>query len=230
MSQEPPNMAQRGLINAAGVGILAAGLIVQAPHAVVAVSMLVESIVTTLLPGVRDGGLASLPLLLSLPPLYQIMLGMALLLSYGAGMRGQPEDDAPGEPWLAGAMLAAVVLSGLHHGRGGWQSAAALAPALLQLVAIHGLVRTPTMALAVYLPPAGAMLLAPLVVGGAGAPWPDLGLAVAIPALGFAIGRLLRQTRLQCGLGSHATLAMAVGFVTAFGIVAVADRVIATMR
>ena len=230
MSPEVSDAAQRGLVNAAGVGVLAAGLIVQAPHAVVAASVLVEGIVTALLPGARDGGLASLPLLFSLPPLYQILLGMALLLSYGAGMRGQPADDAAGEPWLAGVMLAAVVLSGLHHGGGGWQSAVALAPAVLQLVALHGLVRTPSAALAVYLPPAAAVLLAPLVAGGAGAPWPDLALALAIPALGFAIGRLLRQARLQCGLGSHATLAIAVGFLTAFGIVAVADRVIATMR
>jgi len=95
-----------------------------------------------------------------------------------------------------------------------------------QAAALVGLLPDQRALLLVYGP---ALLLFGVVaslLGGRPALWPDLLLALAVPMLAFAIGRLLRLARLQCGFGAPATMAVAFGFVLAYGLARALERVV----
>jgi hypothetical protein len=161
---------RQGLLFAALAGLIAAGLIPLIPRSVVALSETIELGLraAVLGDGVGAGGWNML-LLLAMPTLYQLLLAVAVIWSYGAGLKGHPEGDR--HPGLERAAL------GL-----------ALALALV------------------------ATLLRP-------SPWTDLPLLVAIPALAFGVGRLLRLARPRCGFGAHTTLAFGAGFVATLALV-----------
>jgi hypothetical protein len=220
------NDRTRGLLNAAAVGVLAAGLLVLVPRAVVALSLAAEALVRAIAPNADPQGPGTLALLVALPTVYQLLLAIGVLYSYGAGTQGRPEDDRRPQAELAGLAiaLACVALSAAQHARPGWAGLALALPPLLQAAALAGLLPDRSALALVYGP---ALLLfvggAPLLAGRA-ALWPDLLLAPAILVLAFAIGRLLRLARLQCGFGAHATMAVAFGFVLAYGLAKVAER------
>jgi hypothetical protein len=224
----PLTTRERGLLNAAAVGVLAAGLLVFVPRAVVALSTAVEALLRALVVGDAPAQDATgLVFLLALPTIYQLVLAIAVLYSYGAGTRGRPEDDRSPRLELAAlaCALMAVVLSTAQHSRPGWAGLALALPLLLQAAALVGLLPDQRALLLVYLPAALAFAGAALAFGGQPALWPDLLLAPAIPILAFAIGRLLRLVRLQCAFGSHATMAVALGFVLAFAVTRVLERI-----
>jgi hypothetical protein len=212
-------LRERGLLNAGAVGVLAAGLLVLVPRAVVALSTAVEALLRMLLPaGTPPQDATGLVFLLALPTIYQLLLAIAVLYSYGAGTRGRPEDDRNPRIELAvwaGALMA-IALSTAQHLRPGWAGLALALPLLLQCAALSGLLPDQRALVLAYLPAALAFAGAALAFGGQPALWPDLLLAPAIPVVAFAIGRLLRLVRLQCAFGSHATMAVALGFVLAF--------------
>jgi hypothetical protein len=220
---------ERGLLNAAAVGVLAAGLLVFVPRAVVALSTAVEALLRALVVGdAPPQGAIGLVFLLALPTVYQLVLAIAVLYSYGAGTRGRPEDDRRPRielAVLAGALVA-VALSTAQHLRPGWAGLALVLPLLLQCAALAGLLPDQRALLVVYLPAALAFAGAALAFAGQTMLWPDLLLAPAIPVVAFAIGRLLRLVRLQCAFGSHATMAVALGFVLAFAVTKALERVV----
>ena len=227
MRSHPLTTRERGLINAAAVGVLAAGLLVLVPRAVVALSSAVEALLRALMPGSANrGNPAGLVMLLALPTIYQLVLAILVLYSYGAGTRGRPEDD--GSPRLELAALASALaitaLSTAGHIRPGWAGLALTLPLLLQAFALAGLVPEPRALSLLYLPAVLAFAAAALAFGGRAPLWPDLLLALAIPILAFAIGRLLRLVRLQCSFGAHATMAVALGFVLAYTATKVLER------
>jgi hypothetical protein len=215
----PLTVRERGLLNAAAVGVLAAGLLVLVPRVVVALSSFVEALLRTLVPSsANTQEPTGLLMLLALPTIYQLALAVSVLYSYGAGTKGQPEADRnPGLELaaLAGA-LSVAALSTAGHLRPGWAGLALTLPLLLQGAALAGLLPTSRAFALVYLPAMLLFAVAALAFGGQAMLWPDLLLALAIPVLAFAIGRLLRLVRLQCSFGSHATMAVVVGFVLAY--------------
>jgi hypothetical protein len=225
----PLTTRERGLLNAAAVGVLAAGLLIFVPRAVVALSTAVEALLRVLVVGdAPPQGAIGLVFLLALPTLYQLVLAIAVLYSYGAGTRGRPEDDRSPRRELAAlaGALVCIALSTAQHLRPGWAGLALALPLLLQAAALVGLLPDQRTLLLVYLPAALAFGGAALAFGGQPVLWPDLLLAPAIPVVAFAIGRLLRLVRLQCAFGSHATMAVAVGFVLAFAVTKALERVV----
>jgi hypothetical protein len=150
---------------------------------------------------------------------YQLLLAIGVLYAYGAGTQGRPEDDRSPRRELAGLTiaLACVAASAAQHSRPGWAGLVLVLPLLLQATALYGLLPGPRAPL-VYAPALLAFAAVALLLAGRAALWPDLLLVPAIPALAFAIGRLLRLVRLQCGLGAHATMAVAFGFVLAYAL------------
>jgi len=92
---QPLTIRDRGLLNAAAVGVLAAGLLVLVPRAVVALSRLAEALIRALLPDgadVRNG--AGLALLFALPTVYQILLAIAVLYSMALARRAGRKTTA----------------------------------------------------------------------------------------------------------------------------------------
>jgi len=225
---QPLTNRGRGLLNAAAVGVLAAGLLVLVPRAVVALSVLAEALVRALVPNSDPQGPGALALLIALPTVYQLLLAIAVLYSYGAGTQGRPEDDRHPQAELIGwaSALACMAISAAQHARPGWAGLALALPLLLQAAALVGLLPDQRALLLVYGP---ALLLFGVVaslLGRQPALWPDLLLALAVPMLAFAIGRLLRLARLQCGFGAPATMAVAFGFVLAYGLARALERVV----
>jgi hypothetical protein len=223
----PLTTRERGLLNAAAVGVLAAGLLVFVPRAVVALSTAVEALLRALVVGdAPPQDTTGLVFLLALPTIYQLLLAIAVLYSYGAGTKGRPEDDR--SPHLELAALAGALsiaaLSTAGHLRPGWAGLALTLPLLLQGAALAGLLPTSRAIALVYLPAILLFGVAAPAFGGQAMLWPDLLLALAIPILAFAIGRLLRLVRLQCSFGSHATMAVAVGLVLAYTATKVLER------
>jgi hypothetical protein len=215
----PLTTRERGLINAAAIGVLAAGLLVLVPRAVVALSSAAEALLRAIMPGSAGAqSPAGLVMLLALPTIYQLALAVAVLYSYGAGAGGRPEDDrSPRLELVALAVaLAIVALSTALHLVPGWAGLALTLPLLLLGIALAGLLPDRRALALIYMP--AALIFAGTILSFAGQPalWADLLLAPAIPILAFAIGRLLRLVRLQCGFGSHATMAVALGFVLAY--------------
>jgi hypothetical protein len=224
---QPLTTRERGLLNAGAVGVLAAGLLVLVPRAVVALSTAVEALLKVLVVGdAPPQDAIGLVFLLALPTIYQLLLAIAVLYSYGAGTRGRPKDDRSPRSELAawaGALIA-IALSTAQHIRPGWAGLALVLPLLLQCAALAGLLPDQRALLLVYLPAALVFGGAALAFGGQPSLWPDLLLAPAIPVVAFAIGRLLRLVRLQCAFGSHATMAVALGFVLAFATTKVLEQ------
>ena len=218
----------RGLLNAAAVGVLAAGLVVLVPRAVVVLSIGVERVIQRLLPNLQPDGPTALLFLFALPPVYQILLAIAVLYAYGAGTRGQPAEDRNQQGELIGLAIAlgCVAISAVQHARPGWSGLILLLPLLLQAGALIGLLPDQRALLLVYGPAAVLFCAGVLLMGRLAAPWLDLLLIPAVPILAFAIGRLLRLMRLQCGFGAHATMAVIFGFVLAFGLARVLERVV----
>ncbi|MBK9942497.1 MAG: hypothetical protein IPP13_12870 [Kouleothrix sp.] len=217
---QPLTSRNHGLLNAAALGVLAAGLLVQVPRAVVALSSVAEALIRALVPAsASPQGPGALVLLLALPTVYQLLLAIGVLYAYGAGTQGRPEDDRSPRRELAGLTiaLACVAASAAQHSRPGWAGLVLVLPLLLQATALYGLLPGPRAPL-VYAPALLAFAAVALLLAGRAALWPDLLLVPAIPALAFAIGRLLRLVRLQCGLGAHATMAVAFGFVLAYAL------------
>jgi hypothetical protein len=226
---QPLTSRGRGLLNAGAVGVLAAGLLVLMPRAVVALSIAAEALVRALVPvGAGLGGPSSLVLLLALPTIYQLLLAIGVLYSYGAGTQGRPEDDRSPQAELLGLAitLACIALSAAQHARPGWAGLVLLLPLLLLAAALAGLLPSQRALLLVYAPALLLFLAGAPLLSGQAAIWPDLLLAPAIPALAFAIGRLLRLVRLQCGFGAHATMAVAFGFVLAYASAKVLERLV----
>ena len=224
---QPLTSRGRGLLNAGAVGVLAAGLLVLMPRAVVALSVAVEALIRALAPGGGDlQGPRALVLLLALPTIYQLLLAIGVLYSYGAGTHGRPEDDRSPQAELIGLAIAlgCIALSAAQHARPGWAGLVLVLPLLLLAAALAGLLQNQRALLLVYTPALLLFLAGAPLLSGRTAIWPDLLLAPAIPALAFAIGRLLRLVRLQCGFGAHATMAVAFGFVLAYGLAKVAER------
>jgi hypothetical protein len=218
---------ERGLLNAAAIGVLAAGLLVLVPRAVVALSRAVEMLLRALVPSSASAdGPAALLMLLALPTIYQLVLAVLVLYSYGAGTKGRPEDDRSPRLELAALALslAIVGLSTAGHLGPGWAGLARTLPLLLLGAALAGLLPTSRAFALVYLPATLLFAAAAPVFDGQPMLWPDLLLAPAIPVLAFAIGRLLRLVRLQCSFGSHATMAVAVGLVLAYTAMRVLER------
>lgn len=226
---QPLDNRTRGMLNAGAIGVLAAGLLALVPRAVVALSSAAEALVRTLVPAASGQGPGSLALLLALPTVYQMLLAIGVLYAYGAGTQGRPEDDHNPRAEQLGLTLAlaCVALSVAAHARPGAPGLALALPALLLAAALAGLLPSPHALLLAYGPALLIVLGAPLLLGGAAAAWVDLLLAAAVPMLAFAIGRLLRLVRLQCGFGAHATMAVAFGFVLAYGLAKVAERLAA---
>lgn len=221
---QPINSRARGLLNAGAVGVLAAGLLTLVPRAVVALSVAAEVLVRAVVPSAGRQGPGDLALLLALPTLYQLLMAIAVLYAYGAGTQGRPEHDHRPRAEQAGLALAlaCVALSAAAHARPSWDGLALALPATLLAAALAGLLPDTRLLLLAYCPALLIFLGGTALVGGAS--WPDLLLAPAIPALAFAIGRLLRLVRLQCGFGAHATMAVGFGFVLAYGLAKVAER------
>lgn len=222
----------RGMINAAAVGILAAGLLVLIPRAVLAVSLAVEELLRHLvLPQIASPTASEMVLLLAVPTLHQLYLAVVVIYLYGMGTQGRPEEDRRPhtEFALVALALALVALSTAQHAtRAGWGVPALTLPFVLQGVALVGLATTRQELLTLYGPAGLVFAVMALLAGATPAVWPDLLLVLAIPVLAFAIGRLMRLVRLQCSYGRHATMAVALGFVTAFAITQVVQRLTPT--
>src|SRR5262245_39189394 len=165
----PLTTRERGLLNAGAVGVLAAGLLVLVPRAVVALSTAVEALLKLLVVGdAPPQGATGLVFLLALPTLYQLFLAIAVLYSYGAGTRGRPEEDRNPRVALA-AWAGALVVIGLstaQHLRPGWAGLALALPLLLQCAALAGLLTDQRALLLVYLPAALAFAGAALAFAG----------------------------------------------------------------